>query len=69
MSVLEIIEQIKKLPADEQAQIIRFIAQIGISPVPSKYSIGLAEDGLPVIHAAGGSIASKRVHELESSTL
>ena len=68
MSAVEIIEQIKGLPASEQAQIARFIAENGISSTPPRFSIGVADDGLPVIHATGGNITSQLVHELESRT-
>ncbi len=68
MSVLEIIEQIKELSANEQAQIARFIAESGGLVTSLKFSIGTEGDGLPVIRAHGGSITAQLVHELESGT-
>jgi hypothetical protein len=68
MSALEIIEQIKELPANEQARIARFIAENGGSMTRQKFYVGTESDGLPVIHANGGSITSQLVHEIESRT-
>ena len=68
MSALEIIEQIKELPATEQVRVATFMAENGGSMTRHKFSIGTEGDGLPVIRAAGGSITSQRVHELESQT-
>jgi hypothetical protein len=66
MSASEIIEQIKELPADEQARIARFIAESGGSMARHEISVALEGDGLPVIRANGGSITSQLVHEIES---
>lgn len=68
MSALEIIEQIKELPANEQVRVARFIAENGSSLTRHKFSVGTESDGLPVIRANGGSITSQLVHELESQT-
>ena len=68
MSALEIIEQIKELPATEQVRVARFIAENGGSMSRHKFSVGTEGDGLPVIRANGGSITSQLVHELESQT-
>jgi hypothetical protein len=68
MSAFEIIEQIKELPANEQARIARFIAESGGSTTRCKFSVGTEGDGLPVIRANGGSITSQLVHEIESRT-
>jgi len=68
MSAAEVIEQIKELPADEQAQVARFIAENGHSTARRKFSIAADVDGLPVIRANGGTITSQLVHELESRT-
>jgi hypothetical protein len=68
MSALEIIEQIKGLPAHEQAQVARFIAENGSSTTRRQFSIGAEGDGQPVIRANGGSITSQLVHEIESRT-
>ena len=67
MSAFEIIEQIKELPANEQARVAKFIAENGSSPRRT-LSIGTEGDGLPVIRANGGSITSQLVHEIESRT-
>jgi hypothetical protein len=68
MSAFEIIEQIKELPANEQARVAKFIAENGSSPTRQKFSVGTEGDGLPVIRANGGSITSQLVHEIESRT-
>jgi hypothetical protein len=68
MSAVEIIEQIKELPANEQVRVARFIAENGGSMTGHKFSVGTEGDGLPVIIAHGGSITSQLVHELESQT-
>jgi hypothetical protein len=68
MSAFEIIEQIKELPANEQMQVARFIAENGGSLTRHKFSVGTEGDGLPVIRANGGIITSQLVHELESQT-
>jgi hypothetical protein len=68
MSAFEIIEQIKELPADEQVRVARFIAENGGSMTHHKFSFGTEDDGLPVIHATGGTLTSQLVHELESQT-
>lgn len=69
MSAAEVIEQIKVLPADERAQVARFIAENGNSTARRKFSVATEIDGLPVIRANGGTITSQLVHELESRTL
>jgi hypothetical protein len=68
MSAFEIIEQIKELPAKEQAQVAKFIAENGSSMRCPQFSVGTEGDGLPVIRAVGGSITSQLVHEIESRT-
>ena len=68
MSAAEIIEQIKELPANEQAQIARFITESGGLMTRHKFSVGTESDGLPVIRANGTSITSHLVHEIESRT-
>ena len=68
MSALEIIEQIKELPANEQARVAKFIAENRGSMTCNKFSVGTEADGLPVIRAQGGAITSQLVHEIESRT-
>ena len=68
MSAAEVIEQIKELPANERAQVARFIAENGNSTARRQVSISTAVDGLPVIRAHGGIITSQLVHEIESLT-
>jgi len=68
MSATEIIAQIKELPAIEQVKVAKFIAESGGSLAGSSFSIGMEGDGLPVIHAQGGTITSQLVHEIESRT-
>ena len=68
MSAFEIIEQIKELPACEQARVAKFIAENGGSITRREFSVGTEGDGLPVIRAHGGSITSQLVHEIESRT-
>ena len=68
MSAFEIIEQIKELPANEQARVAKFIVENGNSLTHRKFSVGSEGDGLPVIRANGGSITSQLVHEIESRT-
>ena len=68
MSAFEIIEQIKGLPANEQARVARFIAENNRLIPRCEFSIGTENDGLPVIRANGGSITSQLVHEIESRT-
>jgi hypothetical protein len=68
MSALEIIEQIKELPVDEQARVAEFIAENGGSMMRGKFSVGTEGDGLPVIRANGATITSQLVHEIESRT-
>lgn len=67
MSAFEIIEQIKELPASEQARIARFIAENGTN-THREFSLATESDGLPVIRTNGGSITSELVHEIESRT-
>ena len=66
MSADEIIEQIKELPAKEQVQVAKFIAENGNSMGCRQFSIGTEGDGLPVIRAQGETITSQLVHEIES---
>jgi hypothetical protein len=68
MSAAEIIQHIKELPADERAQVARFVEENGGLAARRQFSIATAADGLPVIHANGGSITSQLVHEIESRT-
>ncbi len=68
MSAAEVIEQIKELPADERAQVARFIAENGNATARRKFSVATEMDGLPVIRANGGTITSQLVHEIESRT-
>jgi hypothetical protein len=68
MSALEIIEQIKELPAKEQGRVAKFIAETGTSMTCHQFSVGTEGDGLPVIRAHGGTITSQLVHEIESRT-
>ncbi len=68
MSALEIIEQIKELPVNEQVQVAKFIAEHGGSMTRHNFSVGAEDDGLPVIRANGGRITSQLVHEIESRT-
>jgi hypothetical protein len=68
MSVSEIIEQIRELPANEQVRVARFIAENGSLMTRHQVSIGTAGDGLPVIRANGGRVTSQLVHEIESLT-
>ena len=68
MSAAEVIEQIKELPANERAQVARFIAENGNSTAHRKISVSTEADGLPVIRANGGIITSQLVHEIESLT-
>jgi hypothetical protein len=68
MSAAEVIEQIKELPANERAQVARFIAENGNSTAHRKISVSTEVDGLPVIRANGGIITSQLVHEIESLT-
>ena len=68
MSAAEVIEQIKELPADERAQVARFIVENGDSTVRRKFSVATEADSLPVIRASGGTITSQLVHEIESRT-
>jgi mRNA-degrading endonuclease RelE of RelBE toxin-antitoxin system len=68
MSAAEVIEQIKELPANERAQVARFIAENGNSTARREFSVSTEVDGLPVIRANGGIITSQLVHEIESLT-
>ena len=68
MSALEIIEQIKELPANEQVRVAQFIAENGSLMTCHQFSVGTEGDGLPVIRANGGTITSQLVHEIESRT-
>ena len=68
MSAFEIIEQIKELPANEQVQVAKFIAENGSSMTCRQFTVGTEGDGLPVIRANGGTITSQLVHEIESRT-
>lgn len=66
MSALDIIEQIKELPPDDQVCVARFIVEKNSSLTRHQVSIGTEGDGLPVIRATGGNITSQLVRELES---
>jgi hypothetical protein len=68
MSAFEIIEQIKELPPNEQAQVAKFIAENGNLTMGRKFSIDAEGDGLPVIRGNGGSITSQSVREIENNT-
>jgi hypothetical protein len=68
MSALEIIDQIKELPANEQARVAKFIVENGSPMTCHEISVGTESDGLPVIRAQGGTITSQLVHEIESRT-
>jgi hypothetical protein len=68
MSAAEIIEQIKELSANEQAQVARFIAENGGLISGGNFSVGTEADGLPVIRGRGGLITAQLVQELESLT-
>jgi uncharacterized protein (UPF0128 family) len=68
MSAFEIMEQIKELPANEQAHVAQFIAENGSSMTCRQLSVGTEGVGLPVIRAKGGTITSQLVHEIESRT-
>ncbi|MGH7993829.1 MAG: hypothetical protein ACREDQ_09955 [Limisphaerales bacterium] len=68
MSATEVIEQIKALPANERAQVARFVAENGDLPAHREFSVVTASDGLPLIRANGGVITSQLVHEIESRT-
>ena len=68
MSAVEIIEQIKALPINEQVRVAEFIAENGMSMTRHNFSIATEGDGLPVIRANGGRITPQLVHELESRT-
>ncbi|HEY3916118.1 MAG TPA: hypothetical protein VGN61_16655 [Verrucomicrobiae bacterium] len=43
MSALEIIEQIKSLPADERAQVTKFVVESDDSWVPEEFKQGMAD--------------------------
>jgi hypothetical protein len=66
MSAIEIIEEIKELPANEQVRVAKFIAENGSLITSRRFSVGTEGDGLPVIRANGGSITSQLVHEIEN---
>jgi hypothetical protein len=68
ISAIEIIKQIKELPATEQLRVAQFIAETGGSPTLRKFSVRTEGDGLPVIRGDAGSITSQLVHEIESRT-
>ncbi len=68
MSASEIIEQIKELPANEQAQVAKFMAENGSAMTCHPFSVGTEGDGLPVIRANGGTITSQLDREIESRT-
>jgi hypothetical protein len=69
MSAVEVIEHIKELPASERVQVARFITEPGNSATRREFSISTENDGLPVIRANGGIIASQLVRDIESQTL
>lgn len=66
MSAVEVIEQIKDLPAHERAQVVRFVMES--SAARRGFSVSKGTDGLPVIHADGGAVTSQMVRDLESLT-
>lgn len=66
MSAAEVIEQIKELPANERAQVARFVMEN--SATLRAFSISAEDDGLPVIRANGGTITSQLVRDIESLT-
>ena len=68
MSAVEIIEQIKELPPNEQARVAMFIAENGSAMTCREVSVGTESAGLPVIRAHAGTITSQLVHEIESRT-
>jgi hypothetical protein len=68
MSAIEIIEQIKELPANEQVRVVKFIAENAALMTSHEFSVASEGDGLPVIRANGGIITSQLVHEIESRT-
>jgi len=68
MSAFEIMQQIKELPANEQARVAEFIAENSHLMTCRKFSVSAEGDGLPVIRAHGGTITSQLVHEIESRT-
>lgn len=69
MSAAEVIEQIKVLPANERAQVNRFVVENSDTVGRGRCSVTTEADGLPVIRANGGIITSQLVHEIESRTL
>ena len=68
MSALEVIDQIKQLSPNERVQVVRFVVENDSSPVPGKFAVSVADDGLPIIRSHSGVISSRLVHELESLT-
>ena len=62
MSATEIIEQLKELPASEQARVAKFITESG-GGSSANFSLGTEDDGLPVIQGDGGKITSEFVRE------
>ena len=68
MSAQEVIDQIKHLPPTERVQVTRFVVENDDSTTPTKCTVTMADDGLPVIQANGGVITSRLVRELESLT-
>ncbi|HWD91184.1 MAG TPA: hypothetical protein VG938_02430 [Verrucomicrobiae bacterium] len=63
MSAAEVIEQIKELPPDQRAQVARFVMEN--STAHRSFSISTEIDGLPVIHANGGTITSRLIRDIE----
>lgn len=55
MSVAEIIEQIKALPADERAQVLKFVVESDDSWIPESFRMGMAD------------IAAGRVIDMETA--
>lgn len=43
MSAAEIIEQIKALPADERAQVLKFVVESDDSWIPNSFKLGMAD--------------------------
>ncbi len=63
VSAAEVIEQIKELPANEREQVVKFVMES--SAGRRACSVATEKDGLPVIHANGGTITSQMVRDIE----
>lgn len=70
MSIEVLKQELSALDADEQRQLTAFLVSLQDTRDDDcrKFSVGTEGDGLPVIHANGGSITSQLVHEIESRT-